>query len=44
MAKSLDDRLPGAVVRRDSFAIDLARRDLEGEANESYKGLQLDLD
>ena len=38
MAKSLDDRLFLAVERGDSLAIDLARRDIEREASERYKG------
>ena len=36
--KSLDDRLSEAVERRDSLAVDLAKWDLEREANEHYKG------
>ena len=37
-AKSLDDRLSGPLKRRDSLTVDLARRDLEREASERYKG------
>ena len=36
--KSLEDRLSRAVEVGDSLAIDLARRDLEREASECYKG------
>ena len=37
-AKSLEDRLSRAVEVGDSVAIDLARRDLERESSECYKG------
>ena len=37
MAKSLEDKLFRA-VEGDSLAVDLARRDLEREASERYKG------
>ena len=37
-AKSLHDRLSRTVETGDSLAVDLARRDLEREASECYKG------
>ena len=37
-AKSLDDRLSRAVEVGESVAVDLARRDLEREASERFKG------
>ena len=37
-AKSLEDRLSREVEGEDSLAVDLARRDLEREASERYKG------
>ena len=39
MVKSLEDRLSRMVERGDSVDMDLARRDLECEASERYKGL-----
>ena len=38
MAKSLEDKLSWVVEGRDSLAVDLARRDLEHEVSERYKG------
>ena len=36
--KSIDDRLSRAVAGGDSITVELARRDLEGESSERYKG------
>ena len=38
-AKSIDDRLSRAVAGGDSLGVELARRDLERESSERYKGL-----
>ena len=37
-AKSIDDRLSRAVAGGDSLGVELARRDLERESSERYKG------
>ena len=37
MAKSLDDKLSRAVEKRDSLAIDLAKKDLGYEVNKGFK-------